>query len=176
MAEQSNDEMLDMVAGRYYGKYRGVVTGNQDPMGRGRLEVQVPSVMGEETLWALPCVAYAGPGVGTYFIPPIDARVWVEFEGGDISYPIWAGCYWGDNEAPATGPGIKVIKTQKFTIRIDDTLGILTIENELGTRFEIDNLKITASATAQIIQQVQLMKTTLDVTKFDVHDGAMSIS
>ena len=29
------------------------------------------------------------------------AGVWIEFEGGDVSYPIWVGCYWHDGEQPS---------------------------------------------------------------------------
>ena len=170
------DALLSMVEGRFFGKYRATVTDNNDSEGRGRLEVEVPTALPDQKVWALPCVPYAGPGVGSYFIPPKSARIWVEFEGGDLSHPIWVGCYWGPNEAPASNPSVKIIKTQKYTIRIDDGAGTLTIENDVGTSFEIDGVKISAKANAQIIHQVKLMKTTLDVTKFDVHDGAMSIS
>ena len=33
--------------------------------------------------------------MGVYLVPPIGAAVWVEFEHGDPSYPIWTGCRWG---------------------------------------------------------------------------------
>ncbi|NVB36420.1 baseplate assembly protein [Pseudenhygromyxa sp. WMMC2535] len=170
------DTALTAIEGRWFGKYRGKVMDNQDPEDRGRLLVTVPAPLQDEEVWAVPCVPYAGPGVGTYMIPPIGARVWVEFEGGDTCLPIWSGCYWASDEAPETNPGLKVIKTEKFTITIDDNQGILTIENREGTRLEIDGTKMSVEAVAQIIHRVGLMKTTLDVTKFDVHDGAMSVS
>lgn len=84
---------------RYYGKYRGTVVNNIDPMMRGRLLVTVADVGGlTPSSWAEACVPLAGPTgppMGSYFVPPIGAGVWVEFEGGDPSYPIWAGCRWG---------------------------------------------------------------------------------
>ena len=40
----------------------------------------------------------AGSGVGLFTVPPVGANVWVEFEGGDIDYPILAGCFWGQGE------------------------------------------------------------------------------
>jgi len=92
--------MADMTAARtFYGKYRGTVVSNIDPMLRGRLLVTVPDVLGPTpSSWAEPCVPLAGPTgppMGTYFVPPIGAGVWVEFEQGDPSRPIWAGCRWG---------------------------------------------------------------------------------
>jgi hypothetical protein len=80
---------------RFFGKYRGSVTENVDPLGLGRLIVLVPDVFGElPSTWALPCVPMAGPGMGTVFVPPVGASVWVEFEQGDPQQPIWVGCFW----------------------------------------------------------------------------------
>jgi uncharacterized protein involved in type VI secretion and phage assembly len=80
---------------KFYGKYRGTVVDNKDPNGLGRVQVQVPDVLGTvNTLWAVPCEPYAGPGVGFFAIPPIGACVWVEFEAGNYTLPIWTGGYW----------------------------------------------------------------------------------
>lgn len=83
----------------HFGKYRGSVVNNVDPLLRGRLLVEVPDVIGlAPSSWAEACVPLAGPTgapMGTWFVPPVGAGVWVEFEGGDPSYPIWSGCRWG---------------------------------------------------------------------------------
>ncbi|MCC6444413.1 MAG: baseplate assembly protein [Armatimonadetes bacterium] len=110
----------------YYGKYRGKVENNIDPMQMGRMQVSVPAVLGEGRMsWAMPCTPYAGPGVGFFALPPVGANVWVEFEGGDIDYPIWSGCFWGAGEVPAL-PAIeqmKVWQTDGVTISINDFPG-----------------------------------------------------
>ncbi len=84
---------------KYYGKYRGTVLNNVDPELRGRLMLTVPDVLGViPSSWAEPVVPLAGPTgppMGVYFVPPIGAGVWVEFEAGNPDYPIWAGCRWG---------------------------------------------------------------------------------
>jgi uncharacterized protein involved in type VI secretion and phage assembly len=84
---------------KYYGKYRGTVLNNVDPELRGRLMLTVPDVLGAIlSSWAEPVVPLAGPTgppMGVYFVPPIGAGVWVEFEAGNPDYPIWAGCRWG---------------------------------------------------------------------------------
>jgi uncharacterized protein involved in type VI secretion and phage assembly len=86
-------------AQRYLGKYRGTVMNNVDPLMRGRLLVTVPDVLGPTpSSWAEACVPLAGPTgppMGSYFVPPIGAGVWIEFEQGDPGYPIWVGCRWG---------------------------------------------------------------------------------
>jgi hypothetical protein len=85
---------------RFFGKYRGAVVNNVDPLFQGRLIVSVPDVFGILTSpWAMPCVPMAGPIMGTSFIPPIGAKVWIEFEQGDPQTPIWVGCFW---DTPST--------------------------------------------------------------------------
>ncbi|MGV8932083.1 MAG: phage baseplate assembly protein V [Luteimonas sp.] len=75
----------------YYGKYRGIVRNNLDPMQQARLILDVPDVLGpQSSSWALPCLP---PGVDC-ILPAIGSDVWVEFEGGNPDYPIWCGVYW----------------------------------------------------------------------------------
>ncbi len=92
--------MKDTNAGeRYFGKYRGTVMNNLDPMQLGRLLVSVPDVLSlTPSSWAVPCVPLAGPTgppMGVFLVPPIGAGVWIEFEQGDPNFPIWVGCRWG---------------------------------------------------------------------------------
>lgn len=80
----------------YYGKYRGVVINNIDPLRTGRIMASVPDVGNSIPLtWAMPCVPITGKQMGTYVVPQIGAGVWIEFEQGNIDYPIWSGCFWG---------------------------------------------------------------------------------
>ena len=133
---------------QYFGKYRGSVANNVDPQQMGRLQVSVPAILGDGQLsWAMPCVPFAGPGVGFFTLPPVGANVWVEFEGGDPDYPIWSGCFWGLGEAPAL-PAIeqmKVLKTDLATITINDLPGVggVKIETTTGAKIEITALGIT---------------------------------
>jgi len=94
---------MDGDARRYYGKYRGTVLNNIDPMQMGRLMAMVPDVLGlTPSTWAMPCMPVAGLQAGVYSVPPIGSGVWVEFEQGDPDYPIWVGSYWGSAaEIPA---------------------------------------------------------------------------
>jgi len=80
----------------YYGKYRGTVINNVDPMQIGRIQAMVPDVSALiPTSWAMPCVPIAGKQMGTFFVPQIGAGVWIEFEQGNPDYPVWVGGYWG---------------------------------------------------------------------------------
>jgi len=91
---------------QYFGKYRGKVTNNTDPEQRGRIQVSVPAIFGDIPLnWALPASPYAGMQNCFFAIPPLQANVWVEFEGGNPESPIWSGCFWGIGEVPALALG-----------------------------------------------------------------------
>jgi hypothetical protein len=88
---------------KHYGKYRGVVLNNIDPLMEGRLLVQVPDVTGlVPGTWATPCAPIAGIQNGMFALPLIGSGVWIEFEQGDRNHPIWVGCFWGSGaEVPA---------------------------------------------------------------------------
>jgi hypothetical protein len=80
---------------RFFGNYRGVVVDNLDPDGQNRLRVTVPQIFATTpTGWAWPKNA---SGITTQ-VPAVGQGVWVEFEGGDSSFPIWTGTF-GKNVA-----------------------------------------------------------------------------
>jgi uncharacterized protein involved in type VI secretion and phage assembly len=91
--------LVHQVERRFYGKYRGFVVDNDDPKRLGRLRLRVPSVLGPSVVtgWALPCVPYGGDvNQGFLCIPERGAGVWVEFEEGDLEFPIWVGTFWSE--------------------------------------------------------------------------------
>jgi uncharacterized protein involved in type VI secretion and phage assembly len=125
---------------RFFGKYRGIVTDNEDPKDLGRVKARVPEVLGDvETGWALPCLPYTGDGSGQYTIPDPETGVWIEFEGGDLSRPIWTGCWWGDGQVPedndgnSGSPATKVIRTENgLMVTMDDDSQTIHVSDENG--------------------------------------------
>ena len=116
----------------FYGKYRGTVVTNVDPMQIGRIQVIVPDVSSLiPSTWAMPCFPIAGKQMGAYVIPQVGAGVWVEFEQGDSDYPVWSGCYYGTvAEVPAlalagnpASPNIVLQSTAQNSIVISDLPG-----------------------------------------------------
>lgn len=142
------DRVVQGMSQRYYGKYRGTVVDTADSTKRGRLKVRVPSVMGEQEMWAMPCAPYAGASLGFFALPPADSSVWVEFEGGEVSQPIWSGCFWKDGEIDSADAveGIAFWKTPGWTLRIDNDAGTVEIETSGGSKITIksDSIKIEA--------------------------------
>jgi hypothetical protein len=80
----------------YYGKFRGIVLDNDDPLRLGRVQVQVPRVLNDVAVWAMPCAPYSPEPPGPSEMPQIGSRVWVEFEEGNLDYPVWTGCFWAE--------------------------------------------------------------------------------
>jgi hypothetical protein len=88
---------------RYYGKYRGMVLNNVDPMQIGRIQVIRCRTSPNRPADELGDALRAGgrdPDTGVR-VPPIGSGVWIEFEQGDPDYPIWVGCFWGSGRRGA---------------------------------------------------------------------------
>ncbi|MGV3721432.1 MAG: phage baseplate assembly protein V [Actinomycetota bacterium] len=120
----------------YYGKYRGKVEQNIDPLNKGRIQVSVRDVLKSGKMsWAMPCVPYAGPGLGFFSIPPKGASVWVEFEGGDPEWPIWTGCFWDDGQFPPVMPALpsmRAFKTDSVDLQIVEVPGVGSLTLKVG--------------------------------------------
>jgi uncharacterized protein involved in type VI secretion and phage assembly len=142
---------------RYYGKYRGTVINNIDPMQIGRIQVMVPDVSALlPSSWAMPCVTLAGKQMGTYMVPQIGAGVWVEFEQGDPDYPIWTGCFWGlVAEVPAlalagnpASPSIVLQSALQNALVISDLpgpTGGIMLKTTTGAMILVNDIGITIS-------------------------------
>ena len=157
----------------FYGKFRGVVSDNRDPLMLGRIRAKVQDVFGEnESGWALPALPYAGSGVGLFLVPPTDASVWIEFEHGDPDYPVWSGCFWAQGELPAT-PAVaemKVLKTDHATITLNDLPGVggITIETDDGKKITMNALMIEITNGTWSIK--------LTPASVSINDGALEVT
>jgi uncharacterized protein involved in type VI secretion and phage assembly len=170
MAADSHTASLDRHAiSRFYGKYRGTVTNNQDPQNLGRLKALVPDVLENvETGWALPSLPYAGDGVGVFTIPPAGAGVWIEFEAGDVSRPIWNGCWWGDNQLPKNESGtmatppLKIIRSERgLMVTLDDGGQSITLSDENGNNLitiQVQQGQITIQGTVKVVVEAPLIE------------------
>ncbi|MGH7597042.1 MAG: phage baseplate assembly protein V [bacterium] len=169
--------LLEKIENRYYGKYRAFVVDNADPENRGRLRLRVPSILGNEVVsgWALPCAPYGGAAnQGFFFIPEVDAGVWVEFEAGNLDYPVWVGTFWskpgGTTEVPQPADGqspptSKMIKTLKHTIELADEDGSEAIKIE-----DSNGNKIILDSNGTKIEDKNGNKITLDSSGMQVED------
>jgi uncharacterized protein involved in type VI secretion and phage assembly len=183
MERDVTQELLDWVKSHYFGKYRGMVTDNADQTNRGRLKVRVPAVLGTLEVWAMPCVPYAGKGVGFYSLPEQDTGVWIEFEGGDPSYPIWTGCFWADDEVPdAGGATIKIWKTEKLTLRIDDAADEMQLKTDSDSKLTLaTDVKTESGGATQTVGSAGVVseqgsgKVEVTTAAVKVNNGALEV-
>lgn len=161
----------------YFGKYRGLVSDNEDPLMTGRIKATVPDVLGsQDTGWALPCAPFGGSQTGFFAIPTVGAGVWIEFEHGNPEYPVWSGCWWGS--AADMPPLILAPPYQKLmivtsggqTITLDDTPGIggITLSTSSGQ-------KLVLSATGVVIDNGMGAKIEMTGPQVSVNSGALQV-
>jgi uncharacterized protein involved in type VI secretion and phage assembly len=166
-------ECTEFIRSRFFGKYRGIVEDNQDPEQMGRIRAKVPEVLGEEVLsgWALPCSPYAGNGEGQFMIPRREAGVWIEFEAGDLSRPIWSGCWWRrdhlptDNEGNSAAPPLKIIRSEEgLMVTMDDSSQTINVSDQNGSnmvQIEVQENKIMIKAGTKVVveaPQIELVE------------------
>jgi uncharacterized protein involved in type VI secretion and phage assembly len=163
----------------FYGKYRGVVTDNLDPLMIGRIRARVPDVMGERgSGWALPCAPFGGDQTGFFAVPKVGAGVWMEFEHGDPDRPIWSGCWWGSVEemppsllAPPPPSKKVMLRTEAgHSITMDDTpeVGGITLQTAGGA-------KIAITGTGIEIDDGMGAKIILQGPQVSVNNGALEV-
>lgn len=168
MNDQAVLDVVERLRNRYYGKYRGTVT--DIDASTLRIKAKVPSVLkDQESGWCMPCVPYAGDNVGFAFLPEQGSGVWIEFEGGDVSYPIWVGCYWRQGEIPSDAtPSVKTIVTKAgHKLLLDDDGGTITITDANENKITLDASGITLSRGANTIE--------ISDSEVNVNDGALEV-
>lgn len=164
----------------YFGKYRGMVLDNVDPLQTGRLLVQVPDVSNVlPSTWAMPCAPFAGIQAGLFVVPDIGAKVWVEFEHGNPDYPIWVGCFWGSAaEVPglalAAPPGLQQVTIQTLQ---DNTLVISDVPGPSGGILlkSSTGALISISDTGIIIDNGQGATIEMTGPTVTINEGALEI-
>jgi uncharacterized protein involved in type VI secretion and phage assembly len=165
---------------RFYGKYRGTVVNNIDPMQMGRVQVLVPDVSGDlPASWAMPCVPVAGINSGVFTLPPVGSGVWIEFEHGDPDYPIWSGCWWGGQSEmpskllspPPPSKKLMLITEGGHSVLLDDTAGSggITLQTSGGAKIVLGDQGIE-------IDNGKGGKVKLSGSQVSINDGALEVS
>lgn len=161
-------DLLDRVRNRFYGKYRGVVT--DVDASTMRVKASVPSVlpMGG-TGWCMPCVPYAGPQVGVIMLPEVGSGVWIEFEGGDVSYPIWVGGYWHSGEVPSqASTTVKSIITTAGSLAMDDDAQSITLTDAQQNTVVLDSSGVTSTSGSSQVA--------IGASGVNINNGAMEVT
>jgi hypothetical protein len=168
MQEEMLFDVVEKLHDRYYGKYRGVVTDVDADTFRIKATVEGLFPGGGKTGWCMPCVPYAGKNSGIVFLPEKDSGVWIEFEQGMISQPIWSGAYWIKGEEPKDAkPDVKAIITKAgHKILFDDGGTSITITDPNNNKITLDGSGITLERGSKI---------QISDSEVNVNDGALEV-
>jgi phage baseplate assembly protein gpV len=138
----------------WYGLYRGLVVDNKDPQGHRRVTLKVPQLTGDFVSdWAWP----QENSFAKVQVPDIGEGVWVMFEGGDASYPIWTGTFGKPTKDKRIN--IKVLRDTTSLSGIEST-HVITERTSNGTT-EVD-LVATLLVMAAKIKSLETRVTTLE--------------
>jgi len=168
MDDQALMDVVERLRNRFFGKYKGTVT--EIDASTLRIKAKVPAVLTDQASgWARPCVPYAGDSVGMAFLPEVGSGVWIEFEAGDPSYPIWTGCYWRDGEIPTDAtPAVKTIVTKAgHKILLDDDGETITITDQ-------NNNTVTLGSDGVTLERGS-SKVAIGDSEVNVNDGALEV-
>jgi uncharacterized protein involved in type VI secretion and phage assembly len=135
---------------RLFGVCPAVVRDVQDPLGQGRVRLELPFLAAADAAsaqaWARLATMMAGGGRGTWFVPEPGDEVLVAFAAGDPSHPIVIGALWNGADAPpetmdANNDIRSVTSRAGHRVTLDDTVGAtkVKIETANGHVFNLDD-------------------------------------
>ena len=128
------------------------MTDNNDPDDLGRVKATVQQLLdAEATGWALPAFIYGGLSEQGFFaVPDVGAGVWIEFERGDLSYPIWSGTWYtsGSYRSPRSRRRKSSRRKAAISLIFDDDAGTMEITDSNGNTIKMEQSQITISASS----------------------------
>ena len=166
-------EPEEPVMTQQFGKYRATVTDDNDPESKGRLEIDIPA-LGVSGVWAdasLPPIP-----ASLVQLPPISSVVWVEFEAGDVRFPVWTGVAWGTDlgeDVTLASQGMLTLRANKG-IEVTADMGLvatagMNVGVTAGTFVDV-----SAGTTVDLSAGAKLaLKAPVDV---DVSAGLLSVT
>jgi uncharacterized protein involved in type VI secretion and phage assembly len=167
--EQLLVETVEHQRSRYFGKYRGLVREVDESL--GRVKATVPELFGEEdSPWATPSVPFAGANHGLVLLPEVDDGVWIEFEAGDLSRPIWSGFWWADGEMPDPGSqqARVLVTTGGHKLVLDDENNKVQLLHSGGAELTLGDSEISL--------KIGSAKIVLSSSGVSINNGALEVT
>lgn len=156
---EMEDRLVELSESRndsYFGKYRGVVDSVLEGDDLGIIAVKVPDIWGPTFIveQVRPCSPFAGSKHGFVAIPEPGDGVWVEFEAGRLSLPIWTGFWWANGEIPK--PKGKLVRsfitTKGHKLLLDDDANEVTLQHADGAELKMTGKEVTLKIGDSIIK------------------------
>ena len=163
-------ELIEFQKSHFFGLYRAKVVSVDDPDKNGRIRVKIPSIYGDNiSPWVNPSVPFAGKDHGMIFLPEEDDGVWISFEEGNISKPVWCGSWWASGEKPPIDDNYKsIVTSQGHRIILNDDKNEIKLVHDKGSEISLtnDNIIIKIGPTQIILSKTQGV---------DINNGALVI-
>jgi uncharacterized protein involved in type VI secretion and phage assembly len=164
--------LVEQSQSKYFGKYRGIVRDNNDSDNLGRIRVEVPHLYGTGQIspWAWPVVPFAGKAHGLMLLPEVNDGVWIEFEGGDLSHPLWTGGWWAEGEMPTVGKtnATVLVTSGGHQIILDDGDREIKLVHSGGAEIKMTD--------TEIILKVGSKQIKISAAGVDINNGAFKIN
>jgi hypothetical protein len=150
METEFEDQLVELSEWRnehYYGIYRGTVESVEEGDNLGIISVKIPDVFGpDHTLSRVrPCSPFAGDKHGFVAIPEPGDGVWIQFEAGKTSLPVWVGFWWASGEMPE--PKGKLVRsfitTKGHKFVLDDDADEVTLLHSGGAEMKMTGSDVT---------------------------------
>ena len=150
METEFEDQLVELSEWRnehYYGIYRGTVESVEEGDNLGIISVKIPDVFGpDHTLSRVrPCSPFAGDKHGFVAIPEPGDGVWIQFEAGKTSLPVWVGFWWASGEIPE--PKGKLVRsfitTKGHKFVLDDDADEVTLLHSGGAEMKMTGSDVT---------------------------------
>jgi phage baseplate assembly protein gpV len=154
-----------------YGVYIGIVKDLNDPLGEGRIRLQLPQISEELTGWAPIARPMAGKERGHFFMPELEDEALVAFDNGAFDHPYVVGFLHNGVDLPPDDDidnSVRRLKTVSgHILEFDDRAGKerILLKTQGGHFLEMkDNektIEIKTSGGQQILMEDQLPKITI---------------
>jgi hypothetical protein len=165
MDTEFEDRLVELSEWRnehYYGLYRATVESVEEDDNLGIISVKIPDVFGpDHTVSRVrPCAPFAGDKHGFVAIPEPGDGVWIQFEAGNTSLPVWIGFWWASGEIPE--PKGKLVRsfitTRGHKFVLDDDQDEVTLLHSGGAE-----VKMTGSDVKITIGDASIAMTSSDI-------------
>ena len=161
--DQMTDERVENLKRLRFGLYRGVVRDVDDPEEKGRIRVEVHELLGAGKLtnWASYCAPFGGGGAGFFMLPRPGDGVWVMFERGEPTKPVWIGFWFNaqDTRPEEAGKDVRVLRSKtghQIAFGDEDGKEFLEVKDNAGNVVRIDSpagdliVKVSGKATVEV--------------------------
>jgi uncharacterized protein involved in type VI secretion and phage assembly len=162
--DQMTDERVENLKRLRFGLYRGVVRDVDDPEEKGRIRVEVHELLGAGKLtnWASYCSPFGGGGAGFFMLPRPGDGVWVMFERGEPTKPVWIGFWFNAQDArpEEAGKDVRVLRSKtghQIAFGDEDGKEFLEVKDKAGNVVRIDSasgdlsVMVSGKATVEVV-------------------------